>query len=90
MAFYDENSVIVLTANFALANGTAADPTTVTLILTNPLGVSTTYTGGQITRNGVGAYQYNVSSGLTSGHWTYRFVGVGAVQTGGDGAFDVY
>jgi hypothetical protein len=57
----------------------AADPTTVTLRVKDPAGVTVTYTGGQLTNPAVGSYLRDVSLDQ-EGWWTYRWEGAGAVE----------
>ncbi len=71
-------------------NGSAADPTTVTLTVTDPAGTATAYTyaDAQITRSGAGVFYRNCS--LTSaGSWHFRMVGTGAVAAVADGSLFV-
>lgn len=59
-------------------DGVATDPTTATFVVTDPDGDSNTYTGGQLTHSGTGAYSLDVScTSTTPGVWTAVLVGTG-------------
>jgi hypothetical protein len=84
--FYDSaNQLAQLTVAFTSA-GSAADPTTVTLIVTDPSGTQTTYvvTSGQISRTGTGTYTAAIPCAPTvsgvDGLWSYVWIGSGAVS----------
>ena len=84
--FYDNiNQLANLTATFNL-NGSPADPTTVSLLVTDPVGVQVTYTVtvGQITRTGTGVYTCAIScapsTATIDGLWSYVWIGAGAVS----------
>lgn len=84
--FYDSpNQLAQLAVTFTSA-GAPADPTTVSLVVTDPGGTQTTYvvTSGQITRTGTGAYTIAVvcSPAVTGvdGLWSYVWIGTGAVS----------
>jgi len=81
--FYNHASELATVRNVFSVAGVATDPTTVTLIVTDPDGVTNTYTYGaaQITKNGTGDYQKDVSCTSTSdGLWTGVWVGTGAAS----------
>lgn len=84
--FYDNvNQLAQLAVAFTSA-GSAADPTTVTLVVTDPGGTATTYvvTSGQITRTGTGAYTAAIpcAPAITGadGLWSFVWIGSGAVS----------
>jgi hypothetical protein len=82
---YPKGSNVRLKANpFADADGTPADPTTVTLTVRDPAGVSTdyTYAAGDLTKSAAGIYYRDVMM-AQSGTWLYRFVGTGACIAAG-------
>lgn len=63
-----------------------ADPTTVTLRVTDPNGVETATTGGTLTKNSTGSYSYSFEV-LTNGYWNYRWEGTGAVVAANESRF---
>lgn len=84
--FYDNvNQLAQLAVAFTSA-GSAADPTTVTLVVTDPGGTATTYvvTSGQITRTSMGAYTAAIPCAPaiagTDGLWSFVWIGSGAVS----------
>ena len=84
--FYEQaNAVSVLSNSFELS-GTPTDPTTVSCVVTDPLGVQTTYNynPGAIIKNSVGTYSLNVpcvsSQPGYEGLWSFVWIGTGAVQ----------
>lgn len=58
------------------ATGLAGDPAAVTLWMLDPNGVQSSFTwaGGQIVRDGVGAYHLDFAPDVT-GRWTYKWQG---------------
>lgn len=79
--FYADANELATLANTFSVNSVPTDPTTVSLIVTDPLGVQTTYTYGaaQITKTGTGAYSKDISS-PTPGLWSYVWVGTGSAS----------
>ena len=80
-----EGTDVTLTAAFTLADGTATDPTAVTLTLAQgAVGFSsTTYTygvGSEITRTGVGVYEAVIATAGLPGTWVGQWAGTGACQ----------
>ena len=57
------------------------DPTTITLEVQSPSGVTTSYTyaGAQVTKEGTGIYYYNLSVN-EAGWWVYQWTGTGTVE----------
>lgn len=84
------NETATLSTTFTV-NGVATDPTTVTLIVTDPLGASTSYTyaATQVTRASAGAFWKEVST-PTAGTWSFQWVGTGTVSDVDAGTFDVF
>jgi hypothetical protein len=84
------NETATLSTAFTL-NGLLADPDTVTLIVTDPLGASTTYTfaGGQVTHASVGVFWREVAT-PTAGTWSFQWIGGGAFADVDAGTFDVF
>jgi hypothetical protein len=84
----------VITALFLNAAGTAVNPTTVTFITVDPLGVQTTTASPNvaITNPTVGTWVYTWpgSVGVTTvGVYTWRVKGVGALIDADEGSFEV-
>lgn len=76
---YPVTSIARLSVSFTLANGTPADPTTITLMIGKPNGTSETVTGGSIVRDGTGEYHYDYTVDQEGLH-SYRWQGTGAVE----------
>ena len=75
---------------FTNANGAAADPTTVTLVLTKPDRTTNAYTWAldQVKRESIGKFYYDLIPDQ-SGTWYYEWRGTGAVQAVDPGQFIV-
>lgn len=79
--FYEgSNELATLTNTFQVA-GVDTDPTTITLVVTDPLGVATTYThaGATITKTATGIYTKDIPC-TEAGLWTYVWIGTGAAS----------
>ena len=81
---------VTLTNTFKVA-GTATDPTTVSLVVTDPAGTATTYTyaGATITKTSTGLYAKNITASAT-GIWSYTWTGTGTAADVENGSFDVH
>lgn len=79
--FYDGAAELATLSNTFRVNGTATDPTTVTLAITTPTGTTTTYTYslGEITRTGTGAYTKDIPC-TEVGTWSYKWTGTTAAS----------
>lgn len=89
---YDVGSLVRTSAAFTNASGTAADPTTIVLRFANLVATPTvwTYLGtGSIVKDSTGNYHADLDTTALPGEWRYRWIGTGAVQAAGDGAFQV-
>jgi hypothetical protein len=78
---FNHASEVATLSNVFSVNGVPTDPTTITLVVTDPAGTATTYTyaSGQLTRTGTGAYTRDVTCGSTPGGlWQYTWIGTGA------------
>lgn len=77
---YDIGDQIHLESGTFKASGVATDPTTITLIVTDPSGNADTYTHAlsQIDKDATGQYSKDITVDET-GTWTYRWVGTGTV-----------
>lgn len=80
---------VTLTNTFKVS-GTATDPTTISLVVTDPAGTATTYTyaGATITRSSTGVYTKNITAS-TAGIWSYTWTGTGAAADVENGVFEV-
>lgn len=80
---YDLGDLIRVSAPFTrVSNNAAVDPTAVYLIVTNPSGVSTTYTYGVdaiIVKDSTGNYHADLDANA-SGDWYYRWKSTGTGQ----------
>lgn len=67
-----------------------ADPTTVSIDVLNPAGVTTTYTwaGGGVVRASTGVFHLDYTP-TSAGHYVFHWKAAGTVATGQDGFFDV-
>jgi len=75
---------VVISVVFTVS-GVATDPTTVTLLITDPNGTVTSVTP---VHDSTGNYHYNFLT-VTPGQHEYRWVGTGAVQAATDVTFVV-
>lgn len=73
-------SVVPVSIVFLNSNGVAADPDTVTLMLTDPNGNTTQVSSSSLTHDGTGKYSYKFTAddSTLSGLWNYTWVGAGA------------
>jgi hypothetical protein len=80
---------VVLTNTFTVA-GVNTDPATISLAITTPAGVTTTYTYGaaQITKTAVGIYTKTITA-TEAGTWTYVWVGTDTAADIAPGWFTV-
>lgn len=81
---------VTLTNAFAV-DGTATDPTTITLVVTDPSGNADTYTyaGATITKSSTGVYTKNITAD-EAGIWSYTWTGTGTAADVADGTFEVH
>lgn len=83
--FYNATAELATLTNVFSLNGTPTDPTTVTLVTTDPAGVAVTYNwpGGPntLTRTGAGAFKQDQScASAVDGIWAYVWTGTGAAS----------
>lgn len=84
--YYDNANQLATLAALFTSSGSPADPTTVSCVVTDPSGTSTTYTvtSGQIVRIGTGSYTLPVSCAPATagadGLWGGIWIGTGAVS----------
>jgi hypothetical protein len=81
VVFYESSSELATLSNTFTVSGDATDPTTISLAVTTPAGVPTTYTyaAAQITRTGVGAYSKDIACS-EAGTWSYVWTGTGTAS----------
>lgn len=81
---------VVLDATFTVVD-VLTDPTTVTLLVTDPAGTATTYTyaGATITRTSVGTFTKTVTAS-TAGTWSFVWTSTGAAADVQDGTFTIF
>lgn len=84
---FDIGDTPTITGNFSVS-GVSTDPTTVTLSVTDPLGVTTTYTGAQIAKTSTGNYTKDIPVN-TAGEWVAVWSGTGSVSASGSVRFAV-
>jgi uncharacterized protein YfaS (alpha-2-macroglobulin family) len=67
------------------------DPTTIVLRVKDPMGTVTVYTYalGEVVRESLGVYHYDVATGALNGVWYYRFEAGGAAVGAEEGSFRV-
>lgn len=89
--FFDSTSELATLSNTFSVDGTATDPTTVSLVVTDPLGAATTYTyaGGEITRTGTGAYRKDIPCSEPD-EWQYVWTGTGTASDTIPGTWTVF
>lgn len=84
VTFYDVGDTVRLTSDFALTNGSAADPSEVTLRVRTPGGETTLYEitspYSELVRDAVGSYHCDLAI-TEAGTWAYRWQGTGTVAT---------
>lgn len=88
--FFESSSELAKLTNTFKVDSVATDPTTVSLIITTPAQVSTTYTyaASEITKTGTGVYTKSISC-TEDGTWTYEWVGTGAASDSVAGTWEV-
>ncbi len=79
--FYADTNELATLTNTFLVSGVATDPTTISLVVTDPAGTATTYTyaGATITRTSAGLYTKDIPC-TAAGLWTYVWIGIGAAS----------
>lgn len=88
--FEGSNELATLTNTFKVS-GVATDPTAISLAVTDPLGVTTTYTyaGGTITKSSTGVYTKDIAC-ATPGTWSYVWTGTGTASDVTSGTWEVF
>lgn len=88
--FFEGSAELATLTNTFTVDGTETDPTTITLLVTDPDGASTTYTYAlaQITKTATGVYTRDVSC-PAAGTWTYEWTGTGTASDVNAGTWEV-
>ena len=88
--FESASEVATLTNTFSVG-GTATDPTTISLIITDPESTTTTYTFAdlEITKTATGVYTKDITCSI-AGEWTFEWVGTGDVVDTEVGTWTVF
>lgn len=88
--FFESSSELARLTNTFAVGGTATDPTTVSLIVTTPSQVETTYTyaASEITKSAVGVYYKDIACS-EDGTWSYQWVGTGSATDSEAGTWEV-
>lgn len=86
---YDFGQTVKVSGQFKV-DDVLTDPTTITLTVITPAGVSTdyTYAAAQVTKDATGVYSKSVV-GNEVGEWIYKWTGTGAVAAVGQARFAV-
>lgn len=77
--FYADAAELATVANVFEVDGAPTDPTTVSLVVTDPTGAAVTYGVGDLTKTGTGAYRKDIPC-ITAGVWTYVWIGTGTAS----------
>jgi hypothetical protein len=88
--FFQGASELATLTNTFTVNGSPTDPTTVSLIVTDPTQTATTYTyaAAQISKTGTGVYTKDISCAI-AGTWTYEWTGTTAASDVVAGTWEV-
>jgi hypothetical protein len=88
--FSESASELARLSNTFTVAGTPTDPTTVSLAITTPSGVLTTYTlaGGTVTQDSTGVFHKDVTCS-EAGEWQYQWTGTGTASDTTVGTFTV-
>lgn len=87
--FESASELATLTNTFKNQSGVPTDPDTISLTVTDPTQVSTTYTyAATITKTGTGVYAKDITCSI-AGTWTYEWSGTGAVSDAVAGTWEV-
>ena len=83
MNLYQIGDLVQVTGSFTDSTGTLVDPTSVNLQVLNPQGQTSLQSPSRVS---VGVYYANISA-VTSGTYSYRFSGTGAVTAADQNSF---
>lgn len=87
--FESASELATLTNTFKNQSGVPTDPDTISLTVTDPTQVSTTYTySATVTKTGTGVYAKDITC-TSAGTWTYEWTGTGAVTDAVAGTWEV-
>ncbi len=86
--FYNHANEIATVSTTFRVDGVPTDPDAAVLVVTDPDGQVTQYTGGQLIHSGPGEYRRDVAcSSTTAGIWRYVWVGTGAASDAEPGSW---
>ena len=87
---HNKGDLVRISCDFTNIAGTATDPTTVELKVTDPSGNTATYTyaGGDITKASTGSFYKDVEAD-EEGDWLYHWLSSGDAQGADEGQFVV-
>lgn len=88
--FYDGSAERATLSNTFAVNSTPTDPTTVTLVVTDPTGTEDTYThaDGDFTHPSTGVFSIDIPC-TSAGTWQFEWTGTGAASDVARGAWNV-
>lgn len=79
--FYNAAAELATVSNVFRDSGTPTDPTTVSLKISDPAGVQTAYSSGQLTHTGPGAYEIDIPCNSdVDGTWVYAWTATGTAS----------
>jgi hypothetical protein len=89
--FFESASELAKLTNTFAVDGVATDPTTISLIITDPQDAAVTYTFAdeEITKTATGVYTKDIPC-ILAGVWTYEWVGTGDVVDAVAGTWTVF
>lgn len=88
--FYADSAELATLTNTFTVDDVATDPTTISLVVTDPTGSATTYTyaASQITKTATGVYTKDIPC-TTAGVWSYVWIGTGTASDVAAGTWTV-
>lgn len=88
--FFEGSAELATLTNTFTVNGNPADPTTISLEVTDPTGTATTYTYAlnQVTKTATGVYTKDLACPI-AGTWTYEWTGTGTASDVNAGTWEV-
>jgi hypothetical protein len=91
LVFFESTSELATLTNTFEVGGTPTDPTTVSLVITDPTSAETSYTfaASQITQVGTGVYSKDIACSI-AGEWTYEWIGTGSATDTNVGTWTVF
>jgi hypothetical protein len=91
VVLWESSSELARLTNTFSVGGTATDPTTISLAVTTPAQVTTTYTfaAGEITKVSTGVYRKDITCN-EDGEWSFVWTGTGTASDAEAGTWTVY